>query len=179
MIARAPLAEARTSAGPIGYGRGVIFDFRFKDDQGKWKSLGHRKGLTRDAAFASLQEKTGSTSATEYMSRPRDGRTRKWDPFRRPEAPPGQSERGHPQRRFYLTCIAPLDDRTIVKLTQQGVYWGPSSPRRSPRSAPSRLEHFLTVEAGSCEEAFERAREAVASAGGEALDLKLIGPRAG
>lgn len=65
----------------------VIFDFRYKDAQGKWKALGHRKGATRDAAFASLEERAGRSCATEYMSRPRDGRTRKWDLFRHP-APP-------------------------------------------------------------------------------------------
>lgn len=65
----------------IRYGRSVIFDFRYRNDEGKWKALGHRKGPTRDAAFASLEELTGHCSATEFMSRPRDGRTRNWDLF--------------------------------------------------------------------------------------------------
>jgi hypothetical protein len=65
----------------IRYGRSVIFDFRYRNNEGKWKALGHRKGPTRDAAFASLEELTGHTSATEFMSRPRDGHTRNWDLF--------------------------------------------------------------------------------------------------
>ena len=178
VIARAPLAEARTSAGPIGYGREVIFDFRFKDDRGKWRSLGHRKGLTRDGAFASLEERAGRNSATEYMSRPRDGRTRKWDLFPRPEAPVDQSADECPRRRFYVACRAALDDGAIAKLARQGVYWGPGSPRRS-RPTANRLEHFLTVEAENEEEAVERARGAVLGAGGKAPDLRLIGSKAG
>ncbi len=63
----------------------MIFDFRYKDAQGKWKALGHRKGLTRDAAFASLEERAGRSYATEFMSRPRDGRTGKWDLFKHPD----------------------------------------------------------------------------------------------
>jgi hypothetical protein len=27
----------------------MVFDFRYKDVKGHWKSSGHRKGLTRDA----------------------------------------------------------------------------------------------------------------------------------
>jgi len=157
----------------------VIFDFRYKDGQGKWKTLGHRKGLTRDAAFASLQKRDSRNSATEYMSRPRDGRTRKWDLFRRPDENLDQGGHGHLPRRFYVICKAALDDRVIAKLAQQGVYWGPSSPRRSPSPTESRQQHFLTVEAESGEEAVERVHGAVLSAGGEAPDLTLVGSRAG
>ncbi len=158
----------------------MIFDFRYKDAQGKWKSLGHRKGLTRDAAFATLEERTGPISATEYMSRPRDGRTRKWDLFRRPQEEEilDQSGHGHLRQRFYVTCRAALDDRMIAKLAQQGIYWGPSSPRRSPSPTESRQQHFLTVEADSGEEAVECARGAVLRAGGEAPDLRLVGAKA-
>jgi hypothetical protein len=64
----------------------VIFDFRYRNAEGKWKAFGHRKGLNRDTAFASLEALAGRSSATEYMSRPRDGRTRNWDLFRRNES---------------------------------------------------------------------------------------------
>ncbi len=59
----------------------MVFDFRHKNIEGKWKSSGHRKGNDRDAAFASLQEKYGPMPAGHYMSRPRDGRTKNWDLF--------------------------------------------------------------------------------------------------
>lgn len=62
----------------------MIFDFRYKNGEGKWKSSGHRKGDTRDAAFAALEAKNGPLPAGQYMSRPRDGRTKNWDLFTRP-----------------------------------------------------------------------------------------------
>jgi hypothetical protein len=62
----------------------MVFDFRHKNVEGKWKSSGHRKGLTRDAAFASLEEMNGHMPPGRYMSRPRDGKTRDWDLFTRP-----------------------------------------------------------------------------------------------
>jgi hypothetical protein len=62
----------------------MVFDFRHKTVAGQWKSSGHRKGLTRDAAFASLEDKNGPMPAGRYMSRPRDGRTKNWDLFTRP-----------------------------------------------------------------------------------------------
>jgi len=84
-VARTLGLEIRTGGRASGTVEGVIFDFRYKDAQGKWKALGHRKGLTRDTAFASLEERVGPSYATEFMSRPRDGRTRKWDLFRHPD----------------------------------------------------------------------------------------------
>jgi hypothetical protein len=62
----------------------MVFDFRHKNIEGKWKSSGHRKGDTRDAAFAALEAKTGPLPPGQYMSRPRDGRTKNWDLFTRP-----------------------------------------------------------------------------------------------
>jgi len=62
----------------------MVFDFRHKNIEGKWKSSGHRKGDTRDAAFAALDAKTGPLPPGKYMSRPRDGRTKNWDLFTRP-----------------------------------------------------------------------------------------------
>jgi hypothetical protein len=62
----------------------VIFDFRHKSSSGQWKSSGHRKGDTRDDAFASLEEKNGPMPSGRYMSRPRDGRTKNWNLFTRP-----------------------------------------------------------------------------------------------
>ncbi len=59
----------------------MVFDFRHKNIEGKWKSSGHRKGADRDSAFASLQEKYGPMPPGAYMSRPRDGRTKNWDLF--------------------------------------------------------------------------------------------------
>jgi hypothetical protein len=49
----------------------MVFDFRHKNIEGKWKASGHHKGLTRDAAFSSLEEKNGRMPAGRYMSRPR------------------------------------------------------------------------------------------------------------
>jgi hypothetical protein len=65
----------------------MVFDFRHKDVEGKWRSSGHRKGLTRDAAFASLEQKNGPMPPGRYMSRPRDGRTKNWDLFIYPGQP--------------------------------------------------------------------------------------------
>ena len=62
----------------------MVFDFKHKHPDGKWKSSGHRKGENRDAAFAALQEKVGDLPSGRYMSRPRDGRTKNWDVFTRP-----------------------------------------------------------------------------------------------
>jgi hypothetical protein len=62
----------------------MVFDFRHKNVEGRWKASGHRKGLTRDAAFTSLEERNGRMPAGRYMSRPRDGKTRDWDLFTRP-----------------------------------------------------------------------------------------------
>jgi hypothetical protein len=68
----------------IGYRQSMVFDFRYKSGTGQWKSSGHRKGETRDAAFAALEAKNGPMPAGQYMSRPRDGRTKNWDLFTRP-----------------------------------------------------------------------------------------------
>jgi hypothetical protein len=62
----------------------MVYDFRHKGEDGRWKSSGHRKGETRDAAFAALEAKKGPMPAGRYMSRPRDGRTKDWDLFTRP-----------------------------------------------------------------------------------------------
>ena len=62
----------------------MVYDFRHKTADGKWRSSGYRKGDTRDAAFASLEAKKGPLPAGRYMSRPRDGRTKNWTPFTRP-----------------------------------------------------------------------------------------------
>jgi hypothetical protein len=62
----------------------MVFDFRHKNTEGKWKSTGFRKGVTREAAFASLEQKQGPMPSGRYMSRPRDGRTKNWTPFTRP-----------------------------------------------------------------------------------------------
>ncbi|HEV7615705.1 MAG TPA: hypothetical protein VGO36_05700 [Solirubrobacterales bacterium] len=62
----------------------MVFDFRHKNSEGKWKASGHRKGETRDSAFAALEAKIGQLPPGQYMSRPRDGRTKNWDLFTRP-----------------------------------------------------------------------------------------------
>jgi hypothetical protein len=69
----------------------MVFDFRHKNIEGKWKSSGHRKGTDRDAAFASLQEKYGPMPSGAYMSRPRDGRTKNWDLFTHQPEPAEQA----------------------------------------------------------------------------------------
>jgi hypothetical protein len=80
---RPGVAETTETAG-IGYRQCMVFDFRYKSVSGQWKSSGHRKGDTRDAAFAALEAKNGPMPAGKYMSRPRDGRTKNWDLFTRP-----------------------------------------------------------------------------------------------
>ena len=76
----------------------VIFDFRHKNDEGKWKSSGHCRGDTRDAAFDTLDRKRGPMPPGRYMSRPRDGHAMDWDLFTWPRAdspqPASQSELG-------------------------------------------------------------------------------------
>ncbi|MFN8162564.1 MAG: hypothetical protein U0R26_01805 [Solirubrobacterales bacterium] len=73
----------------------MVFDFRHKNVEGKWESSGHRKGATRDEAFASLEQKFGPKPPGRYMSRPRDGRTRNWDLFTHQ---PAQAEPASGQR---------------------------------------------------------------------------------
>lgn len=65
---------------------GMVFDFRHRNVEGKWKSSGHRKGPTRDAAFKALEQKNGGMPAGRYMSRPRDGHAKDWDLFTWPKA---------------------------------------------------------------------------------------------
>jgi hypothetical protein len=153
----------------------VIYDFRYRDAQGKWKAFGHRKGLTRDAAFAALQEKDGTKPATEYMSRPRDGRTRSWDLFRLGGESPGERQPARLRRCFYVSCKAVLDQRVIAELDRQGLYL---RPRSELKPATRREQHFLTVEAESGEEAVEHASDAVLAAGGGTPDLALVGSKA-
>jgi hypothetical protein len=74
----------RLPRGPSVTVGGMVFDFRHKTISGQWKSSGHRKGDTRDAAFAALEAKVGPLPSGKYMSRPRDGRTKNWDLFTRP-----------------------------------------------------------------------------------------------
>jgi hypothetical protein len=62
----------------------MVFDFRHKNLEGKWRSSGFRKGDTRDEAFAALEAKKGPMPPGRYMSRPRDGRTKNWTPFEHP-----------------------------------------------------------------------------------------------
>jgi hypothetical protein len=153
----------------------VIYDFRYRNTQGKWKALGHRKGATRDAAFAALEARDGANPATEYMSRPRDGRTRSWDLFRRAEESVEEPQSARLRARFYLVCNAVLDELAIANLDQQGIYWRPRSELNPTRGCE---QHILTVEAESGEAAVEHAREAVLGAGGEAPELRLVGPTA-
>ena len=56
------------------------FDFRFRNEHGKWESAGHKRGPDREAAFQALAEKCGGMPAGRYMSRPRT-RQRDWDTF--------------------------------------------------------------------------------------------------
>lgn len=69
----------------------MVFDFRHKTVEGKWKSSGYRKGLSRDAAFDALEQKNGGMPEGRYMSRPRDGQT-DWDLFNWPRAAPAQTQ---------------------------------------------------------------------------------------
>jgi hypothetical protein len=83
-VSKAEGGPAGRPRGVIRYGRRMVFDFRHKTISGQWKSSGHRKGDTRDAAFAALEAKVGPLPSGKYMSRPRDGRTKNWDLFTRP-----------------------------------------------------------------------------------------------
>jgi hypothetical protein len=59
----------------------VNFDFRFRNANGKWESVGHQRGADRTAAFEELREKTpGGFAPGRYMSRPRT-RQKDWDLF--------------------------------------------------------------------------------------------------
>ena len=64
----------------------MVFDFRYKNVEGKWKASGHCKGSTRDAAFNALEQKNGGMPEGRYMSRPRDGHAKDWDLFSWPRA---------------------------------------------------------------------------------------------
>ena len=74
----------------------MVFDFRHKNGDGKWKASGYRKGATRDAAFASLEQKNGGMPPGRYMSRPRDGHAMDWDLFDWPRADSPSAEQGPP-----------------------------------------------------------------------------------
>jgi hypothetical protein len=153
----------------------VIFDFRYRNAEGKWKALGHRKGQTRDQAFASWEEKEGGIGATEFMSRPRDGRSRSWDLFRRPGEDPEVREPGRVRERFFVICKAELDQRVIAKLTEQGVY---CRPRSEPDRGARHIQHFLSIDALSGTDAVKQARQLLRVAGGAASELRLLGPNA-
>jgi hypothetical protein len=58
----------------------VDFDFRYRNEHGKWESAGHRRGTDRESAFEALAEKAGGLPPGKYMSRPRT-RQRDWDLF--------------------------------------------------------------------------------------------------
>ena len=62
----------------------MVFDFRHKNTDGKWKWQGHWKGTTRDAAFDAFEQKKGGMPEGRYMSRPRDGHAKDWDLFNWP-----------------------------------------------------------------------------------------------
>jgi hypothetical protein len=66
----------------------MVFDFRHKNDEGKWKASGHCKGDTRDVAFNALEKKRGGMPSGRYMSRPRDGHAKNWDLFTWPREVP-------------------------------------------------------------------------------------------
>ena len=68
----------------------MVFDFRFKNVEGRWKASGHCKGTTRDVAFDTLEQKSGGMPEGRYMSRPRDGHARDWDLFDWPRAGPAR-----------------------------------------------------------------------------------------
>jgi len=77
----------------------VIFDFRYKNVEGKWKASGHSKGATRDAAFDVLEQKKGGMPDGRYMSRPRDGHAKDWDLFEWPRVASLPARPTPPRRR--------------------------------------------------------------------------------
>jgi hypothetical protein len=77
----------------------VIFDFRHQTEDGKWKSSGHCKGATRDAAFELMGQKQGGMPDGRYMSRPRDGRAKDWDLFIWPPTALQPEQAPRPRRR--------------------------------------------------------------------------------
>jgi hypothetical protein len=57
------------------------FDFRYRNANGKWESVGHKKAADWQTALEGLREKTpGGLPPGRYMSRPR-GRQKDWDLF--------------------------------------------------------------------------------------------------
>ena len=57
------------------------FDFRYRNNSGKWESVGHKKAADWQTALEGLREKTpGGLPPGRYMSRPR-GRQKDWDLF--------------------------------------------------------------------------------------------------
>jgi hypothetical protein len=77
------MRPARLRTATVG---AMVFDFRHKNVEGKWKASGHCKGSTRDAAFSALEQKNGGMPEGRYMSRPRDGHAKDWDLFSWPRA---------------------------------------------------------------------------------------------
>ena len=74
----------------------MVYDFRHKNVEGKWKASGHCKGSTRDAAFSALAQKNGGMPEGRYMSRPRDGHAKDWDLFSSPRAVSAPARRRPP-----------------------------------------------------------------------------------
>ncbi len=64
----------------------MVFDFRHKNLEGKWKASGISKGECRDSAFDALAAKRGPMPEGRYMSRPRDGHTKDWGLFTWPRS---------------------------------------------------------------------------------------------
>jgi hypothetical protein len=77
----------------------MVFDFRYKNVEGKWKASGHFKGASRDAAFDALEQKNGGMPEGRYMSRPRDGHAKDWDLFNWPRAASAPARAANALRR--------------------------------------------------------------------------------
>ncbi len=81
--ARARVESVRAASPRRGWSSLVCmnFDFRFRDENGDWRSAGHHKGSDRAEALQGLAKRNGGPMpAGRYMSRPR-GRQRDWDLF--------------------------------------------------------------------------------------------------
>ncbi len=74
---------------------------------------------------------------------------------------------------YNVTVRAEFSESTIDELTASGVYWVQGA---ADDPGTMRRRHHLRVQAGSCDDAVERARKDVVDAGGDATLVECGGP---
>jgi hypothetical protein len=76
-------------------------------------------------------------------------------------------------KTYIVTCRGVFDQAVIAKLEVLGVYWTQVS---SAGNTPSQwIRHHLLIEAGSEDQAIQRARFAVEASGGPGTDYTCLG----